>query len=169
MNMIKYEYLLDGSNKSTVLSDAITLDGVEFIKLSNVNDTPETRKKLYELVKEGVIDDPGQNGIFETFDQFSKKIFGHYWKNNKTQFLATYKGEWIGLCSITIDKEKKVAKCGLTVVKKRYRGYGIASYLKNLSIDYCRSEGLLKMVTEVDESNYPMMKINQQNGFKRVT
>ncbi|MXQ54040.1 hypothetical protein [Shimazuella alba] len=88
--------------------------------------------KLYELVREGVLEDSGQNGKFESFDQFMDKIYYRcYWNHQRdSQFIAAVYHNRIGLSSITLDRDKKLAVSGLTVVKAIFKGNGIASMLK---------------------------------------
>jgi hypothetical protein len=47
-----------------------------------------------------------------------------------SQFIAAVYNNWIGLSSITLDRDKKLAECGLTLVKKEFRGNGIVSRSK---------------------------------------
>lgn len=139
---------------------------VSYFQLSDVSDNQENQFKLYELVREGVLGDPGQDGEFESFDQFIDKIYYRcYWERRESQFIAAVGNNWIGLSSITLDRDKKLADCGLTVVKEEFRGKGIASILKEKTIDYAKEQGIKKMITSVHEENYPMLAVNQRYGF----
>ncbi|MCH5586069.1 GNAT family N-acetyltransferase [Shimazuella sp. AN120528] len=139
---------------------------VSFFRLLDVPDNQENQFKLYELVKEGVLGDPGQNGEFESFDQFIDKIYYRcYWDRRDSQFIVAVDNNWIGLSSITLDRDKKVADCGLNVVKEEFRGNGIASMLKEKTIDYAKKQGIQKMITNVHEENYSMLAVNQRFGF----
>jgi RimJ/RimL family protein N-acetyltransferase len=139
---------------------------VSFFRLSDVPDNQENQFKLYELVREGVLGDPGQDGEFESFDQFIDKIYYRcYWERRESQFIAAVDNNWIGLSSIIVDQDKKVADCGLTVVKEEFRGNGIASILKEKTIDYAKEQGIKKMITSVHEENHPMLAVNQRFGF----
>lgn len=139
---------------------------VAYFRLSDVADSKENQFKLYELVREGVLGDPGQNGEFESFDQFIDKIYYRcYWERRESQFIAAVDNNWIGLSSITLDRDNKLADCGLTVVKEEFRGRGIASILKAKTIEYAKEQGIKKMITSVHEENYPMLAVNQRFGF----
>jgi RimJ/RimL family protein N-acetyltransferase len=85
-----------------------------------------------------------------------------------SQFLATVDNNWIGLSSITLDRGKKIADCGFTVVKKEFRENGIASRLKKKTIDYAKEQGIQKMITHVHEENYSMLIVNQRIGFHKT-
>jgi hypothetical protein len=49
--------------------------------LAEMADSKETRLHLYQLVREGVLDDPGnESGKFESYDEFAKNIYPRcYW------------------------------------------------------------------------------------------
>jgi RimJ/RimL family protein N-acetyltransferase len=142
-------------------------DDIKIFRLSSVDDNRETQEKLYSLVQEGVLDDPGQNGEFESFTPFMNKIYYPcYWNSRDSQFIASHQDEWIGLSSITVDKEKKIAKCGLTIVKKAHRGQGVATMLKEQTVVYALNQGIHKMLTSVHEKNFPMLIVNQKLGFR---
>lgn len=142
-------------------------NNIKFFTLADKSNNAETQKRLYELVRIGVLDDPGITGSFETFEQFLDNIFVPcYWENAESQFLASINGDWVGLSSISIDSENATAKCGLTVVKKKYRGLGIATELKKKTIEYSLRQGLSRMVTTVHKNNNPMLKVNRKLGFE---
>lgn len=158
--------ILDLSKTNALIHCKSKLKNISFFRLSDVLDNPENQFQLYELVREGVLADPGQNGKFESFDQFMDKIYYCcYWNERNSQFIAAIDNNWIGLSSITLDREKKLADCGLTVVKKAFRRNGIASMLKEKTIEYAKEQGIHKMITHVHEKNCPMLAVNQKFGF----
>ena len=166
--MGKLQFVLDLTDSYTLPTSTLSHDlNLEYFTLNNAPDNNETRKKLYDLVRIGVLDIPDVKGDFETFPQFVDKIYYPcYWNNAESQFLAAINGEWIGLCSITVAVENSMAKCGLTSVKRNYRSLGIASELKRQSISYSLNHGLKKMVTMVHKDNAPMLAVNQRFGFR---
>jgi hypothetical protein len=132
--MIKLILDLDKTNSSIHYKS--NYKNVSFFRLSDVPDNQENQFKLYELVKEGVLGDPRQNGKFESFDQFMNKIYYRcYWNQRDSQFIAAVYHNWIGLSSITLDRDKNLQFAGL-LLKKEFRGNGITSMLKKKTIDY---------------------------------
>jgi GNAT superfamily N-acetyltransferase len=140
--------------------------GIHFFRLNEVHDTDETRHRLYRLVREGVLDEPGHDGPFESFSDFCEKLFyRYYWQHRHTQFIARCNEEWVGLSSVRIISPE-TAECGLTVVKNSFRGMGIATSLKLRAISHCRDQGVKMMCTHVNEANQPMLSINFKLGFR---
>jgi GNAT superfamily N-acetyltransferase len=158
--------ILELDKTDNLISYKSNYKDVSFFQLSDVPDNQENQFKLYELVRQGVLGDPGQDGEFESFDQFIDKIFYRcYWERKESQFIAALDNNWIGLSSITLDRINNLADCGLTVVKEEFRGRGIASMLKEKTIEYAKEQGIKKMITSVHEENYPILAVNQRFGF----
>jgi GNAT superfamily N-acetyltransferase len=140
--------------------------GLRFFRLNEVPDDDETRRRLYHLVREGVLDEPGHNGSFESFSDFCEKLFDRcYWQHRHTQFIARSGEDWVGLSSVRLSSPT-TAECGLTVVQKSFRGQGIATSLKLRAISFCQDQGIKVMRTQVDETNPPMLSINFKLGFR---
>ncbi|MGF7088697.1 RimJ/RimL family protein N-acetyltransferase [Kroppenstedtia sanguinis] len=151
------------------LSSPRTLPGVRFFRLVEVPDDEACRQRLYPLVREGVLDDPGHQGGFESYDEFCERIYSRSYRDHAaTQFLAASEEEWVGLCSLTL-KGDKTARAGLTVVKQSGRGQGIATELKRRSILACLNHGVRRVTTRVHETNVPMLTINRHLGFTEET
>lgn len=142
-----------------------SLPGIRFFSLAETPDREASRLRLYDLVREGVLDDPGHEGGFESYDTFCEKIYPRFYRNHAApQFLAACGEEWVGLCSLTF-KGEGTAQAGLTVVKKSARGQGIATELKRRSILVCLDRGIQTVTTRVYETNHPMLAINRSLGF----
>lgn len=133
--------------------------------LSQVDDNEATRQAVYQLVREGVLDDPGhRTGDFESYPDFVEKIYPTcYWQQRETTFLALHNGKWIGLSTLTVKESEGFN--GLTVVAKEYRGYGIATALKQKMILVCLEQGIKRITTKVASVNEPMLAINKKLGF----
>jgi GNAT superfamily N-acetyltransferase len=101
----------------------------QFFRLADVIDEPDTPPRLFDLVREGVLQTPGHSGGFETFEVFLNRIYGvSYAAHAETQYLAADDCHWIALSSIHIKGNDGI--CGLTTVRPSYRGKGVASALK---------------------------------------
>ncbi|MFC7440110.1 GNAT family N-acetyltransferase [Laceyella putida] len=133
--------------------------------LAEMADSKETRLHLYQLVREGVLDDPGnESGKFESYDEFTKNIYPRcYWAQRGGVFLALAGTAWVGLSCITT--QGKTGHNGLTVVTRAYRGKGIATLLKKRIIAYGVAHNLSRIMTRVAETNQAMLAINQKLGF----
>lgn len=137
------------------------------VTLQNVKDHPECPRKMFELVREGVLDTPGHAGGFEDYKEFVTKIYDRsYLSHASTQFLALREGELIGLSSVTIESQGTAATFGLTTVRRTERRQGIAKALKLSALDTCLKLGVQVISTEVHETNLPMIELNWQLGFR---
>lgn len=135
-----------------------------FFRLADVIDEPDTPSRLYDLVREGVLQTPGHSGGFETFEVFLDRIYlPSYAAHAETQYLAADGFHWIALSSIQIQED--IGKCGLTTVRPSYRGKGVASALKTWAMMDSLNRGLTRLLTRVDEKNIPMRALNKKLGF----
>ena len=65
-----------------------------FFFLSETEDSSQNRKKLYDLVAEGVLTSPQSDGNFESYDQFIDKLFKpYYWDVGDSQLIAETDGK----------------------------------------------------------------------------
>lgn len=139
--------------------------GVRFFTLAEVGDSPESRRRLYELVFEGVVDDPSNDGTFMEFEEFSENLFEpFYWRWAECQFIAAVGDEWIGLTNVQVREDGAVF--GVTVVKRSFRGRGVARALKLLALDYLWTRGVETVETRNHPSNEAVLKLNRRLGFE---
>jgi mycothiol synthase len=54
---------------------------------------------------------------------------------------------------------------GLTVTRRDWRRRGIATALKRAEIAAAKSEGFKRLLTESEERNEPMRRLNEKLGF----
>lgn len=140
-------------------------DGIGFFTLASVGDSNDTRSRLYELVREGVVDDPSNDGTFIGFTEFSERLFElYYWRWAEGQFLAALGGEWVGLTNPQILDDG--ALFGVTVVKRAHRGKGVARALKLLALRYLRDAGVTTVVTRNSARNEAVLRLNRGLGFR---
>ena len=141
--------------------------GFKFFRLADVEDDPAVRCKLYTLVREGVLETPGHTGGFESFEEFSEKLFEPcYWRAAESQFLAADGEVWVGLSSLTVSGTE--ALFGLTAVPKPYRGRGVARALKVRALTHAASQGVKTVKTSNDSSNHAMLALNRSLGFRPI-
>ncbi|MGI8747891.1 MAG: GNAT family N-acetyltransferase [Deinococcus sp.] len=138
-----------------------------FCTLAAFPDTPDTRRRLYALVRRGVLDTPGQSGGFEPFEVFEERIFRPcYWAEAGTQVLALDGISWVGLSSLRRTPTPGVSAFGLTVVLPSYRGRGVATMLKRRALAFAAARGDHAVSSEVHEHNLVMRALNERLGFR---
>lgn len=147
--------------------DGCAYEGIRFFALAEVEDTPDTRVRLYELVREGVIDDPSNDGTFMDPEEFSDRLFEpFYWRWAECQFLAAVGDEWVGLTNLQLPASG--AQFGVTVVKRAFRRRGIARVLKLQALQYLHDRGTVSVTTRNDPRNTAVLRLNRGLGFEEV-
>ena len=140
--------------------------GYRFLTLAQTPDDEATRRKLYALVREGVLDTMGFSGEFESFEAFAERIYvPSYRQHAESQFLAAYGDEWVGLSSFVLATAEQ-GKFGLTAVTRPHRGVGLARALKLLALRYAQTRGIQTVVTENHLKNAAILELNRTLGFR---
>jgi GNAT superfamily N-acetyltransferase len=122
----------------------------------------DDRVRLYELHRRGELDEPSSTGVATPYEEYSRATFD---RPNVVVFLAvTAAGEWLGLAQLEIQAGRAYHE--LSCVERAWRGLGIAQALKLHTIEYARSEGLLRMTTGNDSRNAAMLAINRKFGYQ---
>lgn len=143
------------------------MQDIRFSLLSARLNDDKAYRRLYQIVKEGVLNSPQSDGkTFESYEQFCDNLLQPYYVDVADSYtVATFKDEWIGLAGIPVDSESLIGKCGLTVVCRGYQGKGIAKALKALSLEQAAKQGATIVVTSNHVNNAPMLAINRIFGF----
>jgi GNAT superfamily N-acetyltransferase len=139
--------------------------GIRFRSLADLGDTPEARRRLYEVNRLTGLDIPGWAGDFAAFEDFSRMVFEASWYRPAGQILAFDGDEAIGLAAVAYFEETQSAYNNMTGVLPAYRGRGIAQALKLLAIRFARSCGAAYLRANNDSQNLPMLAINRKLGY----
>jgi GNAT superfamily N-acetyltransferase len=140
--------------------------GIRFLTLADAGDTPEARRKVYDLNRRVAADIPGDDGTFFPFEEFEKMICGAFWYRPEGIFLAADGDAWVGLAMVGTFPETNSMYNMITGVEATYRGRGIAQALKVLSIRYAQQAGAAYIRTNNDSQNAPMLAINRKLGYQ---
>lgn len=141
--------------------------GIRCFTLDAVGDTPASRFKLFELVREGVVDDPSNDGTFMDFEAFSDQLFEPYYGRwSGCQFLAANGDAWVGLSNVQL-RDGNLAEFGVTVVKRGYRRRGVARALKLLALQYLHERGVRSVRTRNDPTHEGILRLNRGLGFEQ--
>ncbi|MEM7035306.1 MAG: GNAT family N-acetyltransferase [Chloroflexota bacterium] len=142
----------------------------QFFFLSEAADSSENRKMLYDLVREGVLTSPQNDGTFETYDEFMTNLYHLYYRDvGDSHVIAEIDGEWVGLTSIAVDTQTGVGKCGLTAVRKSRQNQGLAKALKVISLTRAKGQGAKVVLTNNHSANHAMIRVNRTFGFEQGT
>lgn len=136
--------------------------GIAFATLAALGDTPDTRRRVYELNKLTAADIPGR-GPFYTFEEYEQQRFGHAGYRAEGMFLALKGAEWVGLSQVSLHEQ--LAFNEMTGVLRQYRGQQIAQALKLQAIGYAKAQGMPRISTFNDAANLPILSINRRLGY----
>lgn len=145
---------------------SLEAEGIQFCSLADFPDTPETRRKLYDLNSTSELDIPNMDGNQTGFAEFEKCVFNATWFRREGQILAVDGETWVGLAAVSLNPENQSAYNEHTGVLRAYRGRKIAQSLKILAASYARQHGARQIGTDVDTLNPPMLAINQKLDYQ---
>ncbi|MEV6523843.1 GNAT family N-acetyltransferase [Longispora sp. NPDC051575] len=81
-------------------------------------------------------------------------------------FLAVVDGEVIGCAGFELDTDRpERAEYALTAVRRDWRGRGVASYLKRLTLWWAARNGITEVYTWTQRGNADMRQLNEHLGF----
>ncbi len=142
-------------------------DGIRFLTLADLHDTPDARRRLYELERTVARDIPGgSEASTRPYEAFLKEVCDspHYLPDG--EIVAAEGDAWLGLAGICGTATPGGFYNGLTGVLPGYRGRGIALALKLLAIATARRHGGAYLRTNNDAQNAPMLAINRKLGYR---
>lgn len=150
-----------------LLIAGLEAEGVRFCSLADLPDTPETRRKFYELNLAVVRDIPGEDWNLENYPIFFEKhILGSPQFRREGQLLAMDGETLAGLAAVSLFPDKQSAYNATTGVIRAYRGRKIALALKVLSARYAWQCGMQTLRTDNDSLNAPILAINRKLGYQ---
>jgi len=146
---------------------AIEAQGIRFCSLADFPETPETRRKFYDLNFSVVMDIPGEDWDYAAYPQFfNDRILGAAWFRREGQLLAVDGDNWVGFASVSLSPETQSACNATTGVTRAYRGRKIALALKVMAARYACQHGAQTIRTGNDSLNVPILTINRKMGYR---
>ncbi len=81
-------------------------------------------------------------------------------------FLALSDGAVIGCAGLHLDTDRpERAENALTAVGRAWRGRGVASYLKRLTLRWAAEHGVTEVYTWTQARNESMLRLNEHLGY----
>ena len=122
---------------------------------------------MYEAGADGARDIPGRDAKREpTFEEWRAWEIDQPGRDPRLAFVALVDGEVAGYA--TAGAIGGVGHNGLTVVRRAHRRRGIARALKLHQLAAAKALGLPRLVTESEERNEPMRRLNASLGYRPV-
>ena len=154
----------DESPYAQIIKD-IAASGLRIHSLEDFGDTPEARRKLYEVNAITDRDVPGWTGPGLSFEEFNEWVYESGWYRPDGQLLAADDDRWVGICAVRLYPEARKAFNVHTGVIRSYRRRRIAMTLKLAAMRYARSQGARSISTHNDSKNSPMLALNRKLGY----
>lgn len=149
------------------LIEQVEAQDIRFFTLAETGKTEDALRRLYEVNRNAVLDEPGTTGGFPVYENWLRIVINGGWYRAEGQYIAADGENYIGLAGVhhEIGLPETMFN-GLTGVDKAYRGRGIAMALKLLTIRHALGHGAQVITTNNDERNAPMLAINRKLGYQ---
>lgn len=147
--------------------DAARAAGIRFATMTDVGDTEEARRKLWEVESITVRDIPGFAGsTVRPFESFNEQVCGAPGYRPDCQIVAQDGAVWVGLARLDLTEATEAMYNAITGVLPACRGRGIALALKLLAIRAAQRYGVRYLRTNNDAENAPMLAVNRKLGYR---
>jgi GNAT superfamily N-acetyltransferase len=124
---------------------------------------------MYRVGVEAGRDIPGLDAEHEpTFEQWRSFEIERPSRRPELCFVALAGDEVVGFASLDVAGPPGQAYHGLTCTARAWRGRGVALALKRTQIAAARRAGLHRLVTESEERNEPMRRLNEKLGYRPI-
>ena len=142
--------------------------GIRLFAYGDLPDTPENRRRLYDLFATLIYHIPrndDQPFTVETFEEWNRMISTIKEFNPSLYWLAEIDSEWIGMTQLMPKTNSLVLMQWLTAVLPAHRGKGLATALKAKAYLTAQTQGYSVVATDNHETNGPMLAVNKKFGF----
>jgi GNAT superfamily N-acetyltransferase len=138
--------------------------GIDFMTMTELGDTPDHRRKLYELNKTCAADIPDR-GEFYTYDEYVAQRIDVPTFDAGGVILAIDDGEWIGMSATSLHPDTGCAFSEMTGVLAPYRGRGLSLAVKLPAIRFTRTSGYRWLIAFHHPRNVAAIAMNRRLGF----
>ena len=155
-----------GAEKAVVLelegSDAPAVDPPPGVRIVSRVEEPDLLDQMYVVGVQADEDIPGQEDV-QTFEQWRTQEIDKPSRKPEFCFIALAGDEVVGYAALQIHGDQ--AFHGLTATRRDWRRRGVASALKRAEIAAAKRAGFKRLLTESEERNEPMRRLNEKLGF----
>ena len=122
--------------------------------------------QVYELDSEAMGDVPGEVAMDDvSFDQWLADYWGHPDTDLEASTAAVVDGRPVAFTHLRAGPGGR-AVTDMTGTLRAYRGRGLALLAKSATLVNAAASGVELVLTENDETNAPMLRINQKLGYR---
>lgn len=111
-----------------------------------------------------------EQGLGLSVEEEAQIITNYSNSQNSLLLVAEADGQLIGMANITqlnAEKQMHVAEVGICLIKE-YWGYGIASMMMEMLMEFAQNSFLKVITLEVAQKNEPAIKLYEKFGFETV-
>jgi len=136
-------------------------EGVELVPFSAADP-----RAIWALEAEGLRDVPVDQPLDDVrFEDWEARLWSDPDLDREASLLALLDGEPAAFTSFLSDPETGRATSAMTATVRRARGRGLASLVKHHGLARLAAAGFREAVTENDEQNAPMLRVNERLGY----
>jgi len=151
----------------TVVAPSTLPPGVELRPLGDYSDDP---KPVYDADLEGILDEPGPDDLSgTTYEAWLRHHWEHPDCDRELGRAALVDGRIVGTTFLMADRENGRALNGGTGVMRAFRGRGLGGLMKQHSLVAAARAGIALVITQNDDTNAPMIAINERLGYKPLS
>jgi mycothiol synthase len=123
---------------------------------------PGRLDEMYVVGVQADEDIPGSEGV-QTFEQWRAHEIDRPTRRPELCFIALAGDEVVGYAALQVFGDE--AHHGLTATRRDWRRRGVASALKRAEIAAAKRAGFRRLLTESEERNEPMRRLNEKLGY----
>jgi mycothiol synthase len=155
-----------GAEKAVVLEldgvDAPAVEPPPGVRIVSRVEEPDLLEQMYVVGVQADEDIPGSAGV-QSFEQWRASEIDKPSRRPEFCFIALAGDDVVGYAALQIFGDE--AFHGLTATRRDWRRRGVASALKRAEIAAAKRAGFRRLVTESEERNEPMRRLNEKLGF----
>jgi GNAT superfamily N-acetyltransferase len=137
--------------------------GVRLLPFSRLDDP----RAVYELEVETIADVPVDQPLDDVrWEEWHERWWLHPELDREASLIALVDGEPAAFTMLISDLESGRAETGMTGTARRFRGRGLALLVKRHSLSLAAARGITVAITQNDERNAPMLRINERLGYR---
>jgi GNAT superfamily N-acetyltransferase len=155
-----------GGEQAVILDlDAIEAPEVEppaGVRIASRAEEPDRLEEMYAVGVQADEDIPGSSGV-QTFEEWRAHEIDKPVRRPELCFLALAGDEVVGYAALQVYGDEVFH--GLTATRRDWRRRGVATALKRAEIAAAKRAGFRRLLTESEERNEPMRRLNEKLGF----
>ena len=155
-----------GGEKALVLEldgfEPPAVDAPAGVRIVTRADEPDRLDEMYAIATQADEDIPGSAGV-QSFERWRAMDIDRPTCLPELCFIAVAGDEVVGYAFLQAHEER--AFHGLTATRRDWRRKGVATALKRAEIAAAKGAGFERLLTESEERNEPMRRLNEKLGF----